>query len=178
MSSTNLPRYNLKLLKVLIVDDSHFMRRLLQSIVDALGIRDYQTVGTVASAYEELLRFPADVIITDLHMEPQSGFDLIREIRMGSKGSNPFVPIIMLSGHTESHRIAYARDIGATEFLAKPISAKSLYSRIISVIENERQFVRSEDFFGPDRRRRATGVPKGIEERRRDEIRELGIAKA
>ena len=100
MSSTNLPRYNLKLLKVLIVDDSHFMRRLLQSIVDALGIRDYQTVGTVASAYEELLRFPADVIITDLHMEPQSGFDLIREIRMGSKGSNPFVPIIMLSGHT------------------------------------------------------------------------------
>ena len=71
------------------------------------------------------------------------------------------------AGHTEAHRITYARDIGATEFLCKPISAKSLYSRIISIIENERQFVRSEDFFGPDRRRRATGVPKGIEERRR-----------
>ena len=178
MNSTNLPRYNLELLKVLIVDDSQFMRRLLEEIVDALGIRNHRSVSTVALAYNKLSHFPADLIITDMHMEPQSGFELIREIRKGSEGSNKFVPIIMLSGHTEPHRIVNARDIGATEFLAKPISAKSLYSRIISIIENERQFVRSKDFFGPDRRRRAVGVPKGIKERRKDELRKLGMAKA
>jgi DNA-binding response OmpR family regulator len=111
-------------------------------------------------------------------MEPHSGFELIREIRKGSEGSNQFVPIIMLSGHTEPQRILKARDIGATEFLAKPISAKSLFTRIISIIENERQFVRSKNFFGPDRRRRAMGVLEGIKERRKDELLKLGMAKA
>lgn len=178
MNSTNLPRYNLELLKVLIVDDSQFMRRLLEEIVDALGMKNHRSVSTVALAYKKLSGFPADLIITDMHMEPHSGFELIREIRKGSEGSNQFVPIIMLSGHTEPQRIFKARDIGATEFLAKPISAKSLFTRIISIIENERQFVRSKDFFGPDRRRRAMGVPEGIKERRKDELLKLGMAKA
>ncbi len=41
-----------------------------------------------------------------------------------------------------------------TEFLAKPISAKQLYMRLVSVIEGNRPFVRVNSFFGPDRRRR------------------------
>ena len=45
------------------------------------------------------------------------------------------------------------------EFLAKPISAKLVYFRLRSIIDNPRPFVRAEEFFGPDRRRRALPVP-------------------
>ena len=44
--------------------------------------------------------------------------------------------------------------MGATEFLAKPISGKLVYYRLRSIVENPREFVEAESYFGPDRRRR------------------------
>ena len=49
-------------------------------------------------------------------------------------------------------RVEIARDAGVTTFLAKPMSANSLYKRLVSVIEDKRSFIRNSDFFGPDRR--------------------------
>jgi len=71
------------------------------------------------------------------------------------------VPIIMLTGHTEMHRVIEARDSGVHEFIAKPISAKGLYSRIKSIIDKPRQFVRVGLYFGPDRRRRQVDWKSG-----------------
>jgi len=56
--------------------------------------------------------------------------------------------IIMLTGHSEKKRIVNARDAGITEFLAKPISAKSLYERILNVVANPRPFIKSKNYFG------------------------------
>jgi DNA-binding response OmpR family regulator len=78
----------------------------------------------------------------------------VRLVRTGKDSPNPFVPIIMLTGHTEMHRVIEARDAGVHEFLAKPISAKGLYSRVKSIIERPRPFIRAGLYFGPDRRRR------------------------
>ena len=60
----------------------------------------------------------------------------------------------MITGHTERHRVEAARDAGVTEFLAKPITAAHLFSRIAEIVERPRAFVRCESYFGPDRRRR------------------------
>ena len=60
-----------------------------------------------------------------------------------------------------------ARDVGITEFLVKPFSAKTMARRITVVVENPRQFVRTDDFFGPDRRRHRVSTYTG-EERRKD----------
>src|SRR2546423_87136 len=76
-----------------------------------------------------------------------------RHIRSSPDSPDPFAPIVMLSGHTEKARVMQARDAGITEFMAKPVSARSLYARIVSIIENPRPFVRTKDYFGPDRRR-------------------------
>jgi DNA-binding response OmpR family regulator len=108
-----------------------------------------------ADAFAELTHFPADIIITDYHMQPLDGLDFVRLVRTGSDSPNPFVPIIMLSGHTEMKKIMEARDAGAHEYLAKPISARSLYARINSIISRPREFIKTKTFFGPDRRRRA-----------------------
>ena len=59
----------------------------------------------------------------------------------------------MLTGHTEKARVTAARDAGITEFLAKPISAKALYQRIVNVVANPRPFIKTKTYFGPDRRR-------------------------
>jgi DNA-binding response OmpR family regulator len=60
-----------------------------------------------------------------------------------------------------------ARDAGVHEYLAKPISARSLYSRINKIIAEPREFVQTKTFFGPDRRRRAVSF-NGPERRKAD----------
>jgi DNA-binding response OmpR family regulator len=105
------------------------------------------------------------LVITDWNMPPTSGLELIRRIRQSDDSPDPDVPIIMLTGHTELARVKTARDNGVSSFLAKPMSAESLYKRIANLVEDHRPFIRSGDFFGPDRRFNAT-APFGGNERR------------
>jgi len=82
------------------------------------------------------------------------GLELVRRLRMGEGSANPFVPVIMISGYAESRLLAAARDVGINEFMAKPISARALMTRVLSVLQTPRSFVRTAGYFGPDRRRR------------------------
>lgn len=163
-------RYVLDNVNVLILDDNRHMRSLVQSILHALGVKNIREASDGAEAFKELQHFHADVIIVDWHMEPIDGLEFVRLVRTAKDSPNPYVPIIMLSGYTEYRRVVEARDAGINEFLAKPISAKALYQRFAMIIDNPRPFVRTKTYFGPDRRRQNLGPPRGVAERRKDEI--------
>ncbi len=111
-------------------------------------------------------------------MEPLDGVDFVRLVRTANDTPNPYVPIIMLTGFTEMRRVTEARDAGINEFLAKPVSAKAIYQRLATIIDNPRPFVRSKTFFGPDRRRQNLGPPRGMAERRKDEEQQTTFASA
>jgi len=145
--------YNLERLNFLIVDDNKHMRALVKTILHALGSKNCHEAGDGADAFKELRHFPADIIICDWNMSPLDGLDFVKLVRTGGDSPNPFVPIIMLTGHTEMAKVLEARDSGVHEFLAKPISARSLYSRIRTIIERPREFIKAKYYFGPDRRR-------------------------
>jgi len=148
--------YNLDRLNFLVVDDNKHMRALVKTLLHTLGSKNVQEAADGADAFKELRVVPADIIICDWAMSPLDGMDFVRLVRTGKDSPNPFIPIIMLTGHTEMHRVLDARDAGVNEFLAKPISAKSLLARIRSIIENPRPFVRSGGYFGPQKRQSAT----------------------
>jgi two-component system chemotaxis response regulator CheY len=167
-------RYVLDNINVLVLDDNRHMRSLVQSILHALGVKNIREANDAADAFKELMHFHADVIICDWHMEPLDGIDFVKLVRTAKDSPNPYVPIIMLSGYTEYRRVVAARDAGVNEFLAKPISAKALYQRFASIIENPRPFIRTKLYFGPDRRRQNLGPPRGLPERRKDEIESNG----
>ena len=132
------PQYNLEQLNVVVVDDNKYMIELIESILFALGVKHIHSFADGLQAYRALQHFPADLIITDWHMEPIDGLELVRMIRTAQDSPNPYLPIVMLTGHSELKRVIDARDAGINEFLAKPIAAKSLYLRIVSIIENPR----------------------------------------
>jgi CheY-like chemotaxis protein len=169
-------RYVLDNINVLVLDDNRHMRTLVQSILHALGVKNVCEAADAAQAFKELQHFQADVIIVDWHMEPLDGLDFVRLVRTAKDSPNPYVPIIMLSGYTEYRRVTEARDAGVNEFLAKPISAKALYQRFASIIDNPRPFIRTKNYFGPDRRRQNLGPPRGTPERRKDAVEEAGGA--
>ena len=148
-----MENYNLENLKVMVVDDYSPMRKLLYSLLRELGINNLSQSSNGKEALKNLKGTEPDLIITDALMEPMDGLEFTRKIRQGDADVDPFIPIIMVSGQTEMSFILKARDAGVTEFLAKPISARSVYFRISTVISNPRSFIRTNAFFGPDRRR-------------------------
>lgn len=151
--------YDLRNISVLIVDDNENMCSIIKSVLIALGVEHFNIKVTHdgADALRELRIFPADIAVCDWKMEPLDGLDFTRMIRTSKDSVNQYLPIIMLTGFTEMARVMEARDAGVNEFMAKPISAKSLYLRICSIIERPREFIRvtgMNAYFGPDRRRR------------------------
>ena len=176
MSADTQARYSLENISVLVLDDNRHMRSLVQSILHALGVKEIREAADAPEAFKELQHFQADVIITDWRMEPLDGLEFVRLVRTAKDSPNPYVPIIMLTGHTEYQRVCEARDAGVNEFLAKPISAKALYMRFASIIDNPRPFIRTKTYFGPDRRRQNIGPPRGTAERRKEEREKIAQA--
>ncbi len=150
--------YDLSDLNVVVAEDNEPMREIIRGVLWALGIRDIITMENGLDVFEHLKKHDADLILSDNMMSPMSGIELISLIRSGAEGVDPFTPFIMISGYTDLRRIVEARDAGINEYLAKPVSAKKIYQRITSVIENPRDFVRTASFFGPDRRRHAKPI--------------------
>jgi len=92
-------------------------------------------------------------LILDWKMPIVDGIEFTRLVRNSDDSRDPFLPIIMMTGYSELTNVMYARDVGVTEYLIKPCSPKQILSRIRSVVENPRSFVKTETFFGPCRRR-------------------------
>ena len=157
--------YQFDRLKVLIVDDNAHMRKLVSTIMEAFGISQIHEAENGERAWVAMRQFNPDVCVFDWMMEGMSGLDLVQMIRTDPQTPNPFVPVIMLTGHTHIDRVRQARDAGINEFIAKPVSVKTMMSRLISVIENPRPFVRTKGYFGPTRRRRDNNEYRGPERR-------------
>lgn len=145
--------YDLSNLHVLLVEDNKYMQLLLQNVLRTFKIRRVQTAPNGAEAFKLMRAIHPDIVICDWQMDEVDGVEFTRLVRTGVDSPNPYVPIIMLTGHSEVRRIFEARDAGITEYLVKPISAEMIYERICRVIERPRQFVKTQTFFGPDRRR-------------------------
>jgi CheY-like chemotaxis protein len=161
-------------LKVLIVEDNQHMRSLLRTLLNAINIREIADANNGATALTAMREKKFDLILTDLVMKPMDGLEFTRIVRTAETSPNPFVPIIMLTGHTEKHRVEAARDAGVTEFLAKPITATSLFSRLAEVVERPRAFVRCDGYFGPDRRRKTLDSYAGPW-RRHDDFQDVQV---
>lgn len=153
-------------LRALVVEDNAHMRALLRSLLHTLGIKNICEASDGDSGFAELKTHLPDLILTDLSMTPADGIMLTRKIRNSKDSPNPYVPIIMVTGHTERPRVEAARDAGVTEFLAKPISAKALYQRILNIVANPRPFIKTKTYFGPDRRRSTNATYNGPERRK------------
>ena len=144
----------LESLRVLLVDDNQHMRAIVQTVLSGVGVAQIRETRDGSEALSMLREWPADLAIVDFQMEPIDGVEFTRMVRNAPDSRNPYLPIIMMTGHSERTRVMEARDAGVTEFVAKPLTAKSVLERIHAVIYRPRPFVRTADYFGPDRRRR------------------------
>jgi two-component system chemotaxis response regulator CheY len=144
----------LESLRVLLVDDNQHMRAIVMTVLLGMGVSQVRETRDGSEALATLREWPADLAIVDFQMFPLDGVEFTRLVRNASDSTNQYLPIIMMTGHSERSRVMEARDAGVTEFVVKPLTAKALVDRVQAVINHPRPFVRTASYFGPDRRRR------------------------
>lgn len=146
--------------KVLIVEDYAFISNILSLSLREMGVGNVLTADDGAQGrtkIQSLNQFEndvnIDVVILDWLMPVMDGKALLEWIRNSKSETIKFLPVIVCSAYTSEKLVKETRDMGANEVVVKPISAAELARRIQYVINHPRSFVKSGDFFGPDRRR-------------------------
>ncbi len=152
-------------IEVLICDSDDYIALIVRDVLRHIGFENVRFAKDGGEALDIMKSREIDLLITDWSMKPMDGVRLIHYIRSSPDSPNPYLPIIMLTGKAERRDVEAARDAGVTEFLVKPFTAKSLYERLVLVIENPRSFIITRQFHGPERRRR-TDIPPSGEDRR------------
>ncbi len=145
----------LEALSVLLADDNPHMREIVSVLLNNFGIKQIRSVSDGGRGLEVLKIWQPDLAIVDFKMDPIDGVEFTKRVRTGTDSRNPYLPIIMMTGHSARSRVFEARDAGVTEFVVKPVNARTLLDRIMAVIYRPRPFVRTKTYFGPDRRRHA-----------------------
>lgn len=138
---------------VLVLDDHRFMQQVIRLMLGSLGIRRVIAASNVDEAMVMLAHEKVDVVIADYRLGGETGAEFMRLVR-GLQGHARFVPLIGCTADTSPATISAMRDAGADEILAKPVSARVIWAKLMSVTNARRNFVSAPDFFGPDRRRR------------------------
>jgi two-component system phosphate regulon response regulator OmpR len=118
---------------LLVVDDDRRIRDLLSRFLLAEGYR-VSTAHTAADARSKLESLRFDLLILDVMMPGETGFQLARKLRLSSN-----VPIIMLTARAEAQSRIEGLAIGADDYLAKPFEPKELSLRIAGILRRAGQ---------------------------------------
>lgn len=140
-------------IKTLILDDNRQMLALLAAIMAAFGFRRIWRAVSIAEAKELCLDHKFDLIIADQRVEKTSGLDFVRWLRDPAVSPIHFVPVLMISAYSQRNKIIEAVNAGVDEFLVKPVKPVDIARRIDAVTYKRRKFVKTLNYFGPDRRR-------------------------
>ena len=148
------------------MDDNAHMLNIVKTILRGFGAVHVFEAKAPDEAIFRLRNDAIDIVVLDYLMGDEDGIDFLKRLRHEKDSPTPYVPVIMLTAHSEKARVEAARDAGVTEFCAKPVTAAEMIRKVAAVVDHPRHFVRADAYFGPDRRRRDDPNFKGPERRR------------
>lgn len=155
---------------MLLVDDNPQALDILSSIFQGFGVKEQIRCGSALEAVETLKRRAVDLILVDCAMPEMDGYDFARWLRRDTPSPFRATPLIMLTGHAELSKVHSSRDCGANFVVTKPLTPGVLLQRILWVASEEREFIESADYVGPDRRLHSLGPPLGEPGRRAGDL--------
>jgi EAL domain-containing protein (putative c-di-GMP-specific phosphodiesterase class I)/PleD family two-component response regulator len=124
----SMPRSPLLDVKVMMVDDEPLMTELIQTHLEDAGYSNFVVVNDPLDAMAQLRRTGPGVLLLDLMMPKLSGFDLLQTIRQDP--ALRYMPVIVLTASAGADSKLRALQLGATDFLAKPVDASELVLRL------------------------------------------------
>ncbi len=118
--------------RVLVVDDEADARELLQAVLAQCGA-EVRAVGSVQAAMEELRQWRPDVLISDIGMPGEDGYQLIRQVRALSHKEGGSIPAAALTAYARSEDRLRALKAGFQTHVAKPVEPAELVAVVASL---------------------------------------------
>src|ERR1700759_1150270 len=120
-------------LTVLVIEDNQYMRKTVRTLLMNAGVKNvYEAVDGIPGL-EAIRTVGPDIALGGWERPRLNGAELVRIVRSPGVFPMPDVPIIMLSGYGERWRVIEAARLGVNEYLVKPVSAKAIYDRLVSI---------------------------------------------
>ena len=173
MSQTKL---NLGKISAVLVDGDKYVQDLIGQMLRGFGLERLVAFDRADSAREYILKGGVDLCIVEAALADLPGTELVKQIRRVDNMQLRMLPIIVLTGYTQVGAVEQARDCGANLVIKKPVSPRVLFDRIAWVSKNQRPFIESETYVGPDRRFKSIGPPGGTGRRATDLSADIGAA--
>jgi two-component system, chemotaxis family, chemotaxis protein CheY len=122
-------------MRILIVDDSSTMRRIIGNVVMQLGFTkdDFEEAEDGVKAWKILLEDKFDVILTDWNMPNMNGLDLVKKVR--AEGQHQKTPIIMITTEGGKGEVITALKAGVNNYIVKPFNAEVLKEKLDGVLK-------------------------------------------
>ncbi|GAX88325.1 two-component system, chemotaxis family, response regulator CheY [Lebetimonas natsushimae] len=120
-------------MKILVVDDSSTMRRIIQNTLARLGYKDIVQAADGVEAWQALQENPdIGVVITDWNMPNMNGLELVKKIRAEEKYKN--IPIIMVTTEGGKKEVITALKAGVNNYIVKPFTPQVLKEKLEAVL--------------------------------------------
>jgi CheY-like chemotaxis protein len=154
------PSIDFSKLRILVVENHALMRRLLGEMLRGFGVVHMSFARDVPGAVDYIYGEDFDVVILDFFLGELDGADFAKHIRHDGDCRNREVPILLITGMPDHHKVMKVLDAGINGMLAKPIAPKDLYHRIFDMLARPKPFVISSDYVGPMRSRKKPPVSR------------------
>lgn len=162
-------RLDLSRINLLAVECNPLAMEVMSQILMGFGVLQATKCIDIGEALRLVAIRPFDLVLAD-DDPAHGGLSLLRAVRSNPSGPNFTVHVLLLSTSTSGAHVLASRDAGASFVVAKPLSPRTLLTRIEWIARNERSFVTSPRYCGPDRRFKVGPAPNGLEERRADAL--------
>jgi two-component system chemotaxis response regulator CheY len=120
-------------IKILIVDDSITIRRIITNALKTVGFTETIEASNGKEALEKLTSGKVDFIITDWNMPEMNGLDLIKEIRANPVYSS--MPILMITTRGTEHDVVEALQAKVNSYIMKPFTPQELKEKIEGILK-------------------------------------------
>ena len=113
---------------IMMVDDEPITMEVVQTFLEDAGYREFLLVDDSVQAMDQLRKHRPDVLLLDVVMPEVSGFDILRFLRADDEFAH--LPVIILTSSSDAATKLEALDLGATDFLSKPVDPSELALRV------------------------------------------------
>jgi len=129
--------------RILIIEDDLGFRDLLRIHLSAAGYKVQVAEDGVAGG-RALLEQPPELIVSDVNMPFLDGFELLSLMRSDERTAS--IPVILLSGRSDGDTMAKAVELGAADFLTKPVTRDQLLESVVACLERSRGRTKPPDY--------------------------------
>jgi len=121
-------------MKILIVDDSPTMLKVIENTMHQLGFRNMDKAMDGPTAFTKMKETKYDLILSDWNMEPMSGLELLKKVR--AEVAWKTLPFILITAESKIENIIAAKQAGVNNYIVKPFTVMTLKEKLVSVIGN------------------------------------------